>query len=760
MAFHSGKKIFQTLEFLKTSESVNERIYFPSQEKRDNYYSGLATKYNWLVVEKANAKQKGAKIYVYGRVDEFPYNYCRIAYNYNVSEVNYDKSKYMYYYIYSIEQINAKTIELTLSLDLLGSYFHDINYNHRVFVERATPTENTFGENRVEEFYDMGEHRPVWAKALRPANGKFGYLIACAESPCNNGKFECNTTYVNGVWSGLSLFYYKSNEFDKYCNFLNFYNTHGHIDSIISISTYPDYKEITKGIEMKSCTWKNTSLTLEFRPIGANDLKYKYISEIYKIGDAEKIKQGKESGYVGYTPVCKKLLQYPYTFYQLENNVGGARQFRPENIQGDTMKVESDTMLTTPPTIEFYLTNYNGTDRLDKKLSSQQSVSLGGYGLINWCSDYSKTWSAQNEETLKAARLNTIDTFNNTKENAGLAYGASATIAENNLSTSFETSSNDYNLANTKNDTQYMWNQISSGGQVVGDVIGIATGKDGIGSLVGDAVQIGKNYSDHSLQSMTNNVALTNSIIASSNAYTNSMVSSTVAYTTAQNNANVAYNNAMRSLVASQKAIQSMPSTIKGDTSTSHLDLVRETNNIYFKVYQGDPYLMQRLDEYFRMYGYQQNRRMSLSGLLYLEKSPFCISKDNDKTEGCVYAKTVGANFTSKTGRPVPQIYVDAINDIFDSGVRIWYNTNMSLDVTEDKYYNDIIDPEFVPSELHLRGSGGSEVAGSDETIVTGANASGGGGINVEIESSSLVTASEISGFDYEIIIEKVESEV
>ena len=760
MAFHNGKKIFQKIEFLKTNESVNERIFFPSQEARDSFYSVRATDGNWQVVERANAKQKGAKIYVYGRVDSFPYNYCRIAYNYNVSETNYEDSRYMYYFIYNVEQINPKTLELTLSMDIIGSYFHDMNFNHRVFVERATPLENTFGENRVSEFYDLGEHRAVFSKALRPAKGKFGYLIACAESPRDNGKFDCNTTFVNGVWSGLSLFYYKANEFDKYCGFLNFYNVHGHIDSIISIATYPDYEEITKGIQMQSCTWKDTSQTLEFRPIGTNDLKLKYISEIYTIGKKSEMQNGTEKGYIGYQPVCKKLLQYPYTFYQLENNVGGARQYRPENIVGDTIKIESDTMLTTPPTIEFYLTNYNGSDKLDKKLSSQQAISLGGYGLISWCSDYTKTWNAQNAEMLQATRLNTIENFNTTMENAGLSLGANKTIAENTLNTALDTASNTYNLANTKNDTEYGWNQVQSGASLAGDAIGLVAGKGSVGNLVGDAVQLGKNYSDHSLNAMSNNVALTNSMLASSTAYTNSMVSSTVTYTTAQNSATSAYNNSMRSLVASQRAIQSMPSTVKGDTSTSHLDLVRETNNIYFKVYQGDIDLMKRLDEYFRLYGYQQNRRMELATLLYLGKSPFTISKNEEYKEGCIYVQTVGANFTCKSGRPIPQIYVDAINEIFDSGLRIWYNTSMSLDIVKDEYYNEILEPEFIESELHLRGSGGSEVAGSDETVVTGANASGGGGVNVEIDSSAQVSASEIGGIDYEIIIEKVESEV
>lgn len=758
MAFHAGKKIYQKIEFLKTSETVNERIFFPSQDARDNFYGGLATASEWQVVEHGNAKQKGAKIYVYGQADQFPYNYCRIAYKYNISETNYDTSKYMYYFIYNIEQVNPKTIELTLALDIIGTYFHDINYNRRIFVERSTPLENTFGENRVAEYYDLGEHRAVWAKALRPAQGKFGYLIACAESPCNSGKFECNTSYVNGVWSGLSLFYYKSDEFDKYCNFLNFYNTHGHIDSIISISTYPDYEEITKGIEMKSCTWKNTSQVLYFRPIGTNNLKFKYISEVYTIGSTSDIQNGAEPGYIGYSPVCKKLLQYPYTFYQLENSVGGARQYRPENIAGDTMKVESDTMITTPPTIEFYLTNYNGSDKLDKKLSAQQSISLGGYGLINWCSDYTKTWNAQNEEMLQATRLNTIDSFNTTMENAGISAGANETIASNTLNSALQMSGNNYNIANIKNDTEYGWNQLQSSASLAGDTIGLVTRKSSVGDVIGDTVQMGKNYSDHSLNSMANNVALNNSRISANTAYANSMVSSAVAYTTAQNNATTAYNNAMRSLVASQRAIQSMPSTVKGDTSTNHLDLVRQTNNIYFKVYQGDGYLMQRLDEYFRLYGYQQNRRMEIATLLYLDKSPFTVSKNDDYKEGCIYVKTVGANFTCKTGKPIPKMYVDAINEVFDSGLRIWYNTTMSLDVVKNDFYNEVIEPEFIDSELHLRGSGGSEFAGSDETVSSiGANASG--AVNVNIDGITQVFSSENSGCEYEIIIEK-ESEV
>ena len=171
---------------------------------------------------------------------------------------------------------------------------------------------------------------------------------------------------------------------------------------------------------------------------------------------------------------------------------------------------------------------------------------------------------------------------------------------------------------------------------------------------------------------------------------------------------------------------------------------------------------MKRLDEYFRLYGYQQNRRMELASLLYLEKSPFTISRNEEYKEGCIYVQTVGAKFTCKSGRPIPQIYVDAINEIFDSGLRIWYNTSMSLDIVKDEYYNEILEPEFVDSELHLRGSGGSEVAGSDESVGSiGANASGGGGINSDIISSSTQTIKDSSSsIEYEITISKVEREV
>ena len=709
-------KINQTIQFLRTKETVTDRLFFTKEDQRDGYYDAIASNNKWLRIDRSHAKEKGAKLYVSGNEKQFQYNYCYIETISN-TDGNVRESRYRtYYFIYDVEQINANVIELTLALDVWGTYFTKINFGKQVYVERCTPLSDNFGENRVDEFYNLGEYKPIYAKAMRPSNGKYGYLISCAEYPCDNGKFECKSSVINGVFSGLSYFFYKSSELTEFNNFLNFYNTHGHIDAIVAITTFPEYRQITEKNPMKTVTFKDTSRKLKFREACPSALEYNYISEKFDIGGTETL-QTLNVPHNGYIPKCKKLLQYPYTFYELENGNGGAVQYRPENVLGEKVEIESDTTLRIPPDIEFYLKNYNDSSTVNRKIPTMRSLPISGYGLITWSSDYTKTWLAQNSDQLSATKQNTISTFNTTKANNLASLNTSNAVAENTYAASAGISGNNLNMASKKNKYDLVWNEVNTGMQTVGDAASLVTSHgmknkmNAFGGVLSDGVDAIKNYTDYNMSNMTSQNAYNNAMISADTSLTNSLLTSTTAYTQAQLSATTAYNNAMRSLNASVAAISNYPSSIKGDTSTSHLDLIRQTNDMLFTIIQGDKKLMSQVDHYMQLYGYAQEKFMNIGQILFTENP---VWGDNIN-KGCVYLKTVGADFTSQLYTDVPQIYIDAINDILNTGIRIWHEDSMSIEYSYNGTEYDGLEIGLIPSNLELRGTGLQE----NETIET-----------------------------------------
>ena len=117
---------------------------------------------------------------------------------------------------------------------------------------------------------------------------------------------------------------------------------------------------------------------------------------------------------------------------------------------------------------------------------------------------------------------------------------------------------------------------------------------------------------------------------------------------------NTSYQNEIRSIVGSVKDAQVQPNTAKGDTSSSGLDLARDTATFFLEQTHIKPEYARIIDMYFQMFGYQVNT----------------VKKPNLRGRArWNYVKTVNCT----TYGEIPHEDTDELNNIFNNGLTIWH---------------------------------------------------------------------------------------
>lgn len=684
------------IEILQTKETLHDRYYFATRESRDLYYTNKTIR----TIKSGKYKNKGDCIYISGNVEQFKGNYLRF---YNKQKDAYDKSNYVYCFVNDVYQVNRKTIQLSIVIDVIGSFLFDMNLNKQVFVERLSPNTDNIGDNLVPEFYELGEMRPVYTKSVHPCKGKYGYLVVSAECPKDGGKFETGTSVSCGVWCGVWYFFFAQEDYVHYNNFIDYFNQHGHIDAIIAVAPFPHYPEFDK-LEMETATPKVDGCpSANYKQIKPDSIS-STLNESYKIckiSTLKKLNNGKDAFSNAYIPKCKKLLTYPYTVLCCENIMGGSQFYRLENLGNENyLTLKTRTTIGYPATIEARLYNYEPTAKTTTELDRKKTITLSGWGICSWVSDYSKTWLAQNDESIKASRLNTLESFNSTDENLSRSYNTSTNIANRNYQMGQTISNIDYNIGQRNNFIQDVQNTVNTGRSAIGALTSGSVGGV-VGGLANTAIDAGVTYLQNGVQESNLNDSYTKSLLSNRVGYQNSIDSATLDFVNSQNSNETSKNNALRSINSSVKAIQSFPSSAKGDTSGNKLDLCDGMLNFYVSVYQGDDYFMNRIDRYFQMFGYLQNDFMKVNTAVFRNHGSF------DSEGGCNYIKTIGADFVPKLtdvdSVVPPLIYVNAFNSVFDSGIRFWCQENMEIEngyvpLPKDKKA-DVIECEIITDD-------------------------------------------------------------
>lgn len=120
------------------------------------------------------------------------------------------------------------------------------------------------------------------------------------------------------------------------------------------------------------------------------------IEENFKQTPVTKTLSSRPSSLDGYTPINKKLLQYPYCYLGFTVDNGSQNLYRYEDFANGTPVFKIISEINPNPSILFIPQNYRGVsgDNL------QDKANLTGFPTISYKNDYFNTWLAQNGQII------------------------------------------------------------------------------------------------------------------------------------------------------------------------------------------------------------------------------------------------------------------------------------------------------------------------------------------------------------------------
>jgi hypothetical protein len=311
---------------------------------------------------------------------------------------------------------------------------------------------------------------------------------------------------------------------------------------------------------------------------------------------------------VSWTPFNNKMYTYPFNFITIKDNRGSNVVLKWELFSNlEDIQFFIDSVFTHNPTFTITPVNYS-----NRSISLEDSLQTNGYGLCSWNNDNYASWYAQHQNSLVAQSTNALSNYR----------------ANN------QVSNNDNTNALENRDTSLYKGMINTGGGVVGNLIGGNFG----GAIMG-GIQGGANaYLDYNQATRNADNSWINSDILNRNTYQNSI----------------------RNIMATIQDSKVQPNTAKGDTSSTGLDLARDTVTFFIEQTTIKPEFAQKIDMFFQMFGYQVNS----------------LEVPNVRTRSkWNYLKTVNAVMTGITGgKNVPLEDLKMLEDIFNNGITIWHD--------------------------------------------------------------------------------------
>lgn len=296
---------------------------------------------------------------------------------------NQDSGKWFYYFINNYEYINDNCIELFLEMDVMQTYFFDMELLHS-FVEREHPASDKIGANTVPENLECGDLEILLEKEI---NFDLCILILASFNPETSSALNRVNAFgfcYDDVFSGLGLFAVAQDDWYQMETKLDKFDEWGYTDGIISMWMYP--KELVN-------LWEGDEWTVEgvlFRSVAGIRTgieKTVDISSVYIDYDAE------------FLP--KKMYSAPFLNIYVTNNVGQSAVYDPACFGSgapQTINFELFGCLSAEGSLKIAPCNY-------KSLSAayDEGIYAGNFPTCSWDADVYKLWFAQNRNTVQFA---------------------------------------------------------------------------------------------------------------------------------------------------------------------------------------------------------------------------------------------------------------------------------------------------------------------------------------------------------------------
>lgn len=353
--------IIKILQDVPLDTSYDHTLYFSSKANQANYFIGK-TKYTFN--EQSYQRVRRGYMRVQRKAEDlYDCNYLMFQ---NASF----GTKWFYAYIKSVEYVNNVTSDIQFEIDVMQTWFFDYTLG-QCFVEREHSVSDVAGDHIEPEPVDLGE------QVYNDFDTIYNYsTLAIILGVVNTGEAASSGNVYDGVYCGSQLKVFRANDVEGINAEMARYLQAP--DSVVNLYMCP--KSVCYGAN-------NIPDGGDVLPSGRSG--YNVTVTLTALSNSMKLD--------GYTPKNKKLLTYPYNFYQLNNARGNSLSLRYEFFENKTPKIYLVGTLLQPVQIVAYPIFYKGSGI---KADTNESLLIDSFPMCSWNFDAYQAWVAQNSVPL------------------------------------------------------------------------------------------------------------------------------------------------------------------------------------------------------------------------------------------------------------------------------------------------------------------------------------------------------------------------
>lgn len=302
----------------------------------------------------------------------FSYSNCLKA-NYIAFQNPYYDNKWFFAFVDSVEYRNNSLTRITFTIDVFSTWFNKITL-HNCFVEREHVNDDTIGANTIPEGVELGDYVNSGDATTVNIYQDIGVCMAVTELP--GTKF--GVSKVGGIVGGVAYLY--CNDLESFGALKVFYDTRGKGDAIKSIFYFDGAFKFNAPYGL----FEYNSKQYTYYKITQDSSLTKVIPHIQKINNLN-----------GYTPINKKLLTFPYCYYQIDNNNGNAIVLKYEDFSTSYIGLTAEVAFTVGGSVRVSPENYKG-----RQVNYNESFSIAKLPVGNFTSDAYSNWLAKNSTNI------------------------------------------------------------------------------------------------------------------------------------------------------------------------------------------------------------------------------------------------------------------------------------------------------------------------------------------------------------------------
>ena len=391
--------------------SYRHTMTFPSREAQTDYFSSVCTKsildgtYTYVRMNNAIRVQFNA---------EELYTYDYVMYQ----NANYG-TKWFYAFIVGVNYVNENCTELVLELDVMQTWYFDYQLVE-TFVEREHVNDDTKGLHLNEEpgmplqyrRVAYSEHLMKPAYAVLLINAYMHYVDSSGAQSVSNGVDSCMGDWVQDQYSACRYAIYNLNSANSRRRMsldVQSLNLHGAAETIADAYTLPTG---CFAVGEQAIDGEDSDLTRFPCKVGDNWTVVD--GEVYTLKEntrpmAQTFTVRWPDTLGTYTPRNKKLLCYPYSYWEIGDFSGRVKDLRWEYFDDETCTVRQK--LVASADCQGYVTaiDYNGVNNTGSgSVQMQNGVETFTFDYQNkipWVYSAYQNWAAQNSMNNQLAIL-------------------------------------------------------------------------------------------------------------------------------------------------------------------------------------------------------------------------------------------------------------------------------------------------------------------------------------------------------------------